>query len=348
MVLLSASVDPTNGWGNITRELCLTFYEEFREEIEFTLYLPKNEQKKDYVVNLPYKKKLKFILPNFSFSFRNLIKSLDYIGTRLGKNADLIHSLFCFPYALIGAKNSWFYRKPFLLGVQGTYGINPLFRFPDNFLLKTVYRKADKIIAPSEFTLNCIHNHAGIANEKLKVIHNGVNYERFQKRFDLSKIKENFGDKCKIILSVGGLKARKGFDISLKAFKEVKSQLPNSAYLIIGPGSAEKELKDLVSQLNLRDVHFVGSKQGNELVRYYQLCDVYIHTPVNINWNFEGFGIVYLEAGACGKPVIGSLSGGVSDAVKDGVTGILVQEKNVEQTAQAIIKLLTNEYLAQS
>ena len=70
-------------------------------------------------------------------------------------------------------------------------------------------------------------------------------------------------------------------------------------------------------------VEFAGRKSGDELVSYFQLCDIYVHTPKVVDLKFEGFGIVYLEASACGKPIVATDAGGVRDAVIDGETGLI-------------------------
>ena len=97
-----------------------------------------------------------------------------------------------------------------------------------------------------------------------------------------------------------------------------------------------------------RQCHFAGKVDDEKLPSYYQSCNVFILTSREIKerGEAEGFGIVFLEAGACGKPVIGSKSGGIPDALIDSVTGILVDPLDIEGIADAIIRLLSNENLA--
>ena len=79
---------------------------------------------------------------------------------------------------------------------------------------------------------------------------------------------------------------------------------------------------------------------------YYQ-ADIFLLTPITINDSiFEGFGLVYLEAGACGKPVIGTHDCGAEDAIVDGVTGLLVPQKNIKKTTEAVLKLLDDPNFA--
>jgi glycosyltransferase involved in cell wall biosynthesis len=259
------------------------------------------------------------------------------------KDCEVIHCLVE-PYAPLVALSNIVLRKPFFITAHGTYAVQPLSCLVGGRFLRFAYKRAHRILCVSKYTENRIKNDANISHTC--VIPNGVNYELFAKKTDISHLKAEFAP-GKIILSVGALKPRKGYDVMLKAFKMVKDEIANVKYLIIGDGSWQQDLRHLAKQLKIEeDVYFLGTKSGDELIQYYHLCDVYAHTPVNINDEFEGFGIVYLEAGACGKPVVASDSGGVPDAVLDGVTGLVVPEKDVEATAQALIRVLTEVELA--
>jgi len=148
------------------------------------------------------------------------------------------------------------------------------------------------------------------------------------------------------VLSVGALKPRKGYDVSIRAIAEVRKTIPTLRYVVIGDPSASEyvsHLQALVTALGLDDaVHFLGQVSDAELGDWYHHCDLFLLTPVQSKGAFEGFGLVYLEAGACGKPVVGSQSGGVPDAVIDGQTGLLVPEGDAEATANAIARVLSD------
>lgn len=339
--IISASMNPTNGWGNITYELCSGL----SKECEITLYIPKKEE--NFAKKVDYE--VRAILPDPVFSARtlNFLKIL-LSAIRIKYKGDIIHSLFSFPYAITAAIAAKIHRKPLIIGVQGTYGVKPLNQQPDRFLLSWAYKSAKLVHCASKYTEKRIREASGINNTC--VIPNAVNFERFAKRVNISDLEKKFkSGNEKIILSVGALKPRKGYDIMINAFKIVKDHVPNVKYLIIGDGHWKNELYKLVKELKLeKDIYFLGAKNGDELVKYYHLCDIYAHTPVNVNDMFEGFGIVYLEAGACGKPVVASNSGGVPDAVADGVTGLLVYERDVKATAETLIKVLIDEELARN
>jgi phosphatidylinositol alpha-1,6-mannosyltransferase len=153
----------------------------------------------------------------------------------------------------------------------------------------------------------------------------------------------------KILLSVSRLVSKKGIDTTIKAFAKVLKKHPSSRYIIVGNGEQKKELQRLAAALNIADsVQFVGSIQHHhrKLVNYYNACDVFVQPSKTERSNVEGFGIVFLEANACGKPVIGSFSGGIPSAVVNNETGILVQERDPSALAEAINKLFSNPSLA--
>src|SRR5699024_9441645 len=111
----------------------------------------------------------------------------------------------------------------------------------------------------------------------------------------------------------------------------------------------KKELQQLASNLGIAaSIQFVGSvpHYHPDLIHYYNACDVFVHPSKTEKFNVEGFGIVFLEANACGKPVIGTFSGGIPSAVIDGETGILVKEQDPKALAEAIIRLFDEPGLA--
>lgn len=142
-----------------------------------------------------------------------------------------------------------------------------------------------------------------------------------------------------ILLTVGRLSLAdnyKGFDVVMRALPEVLRVKPNVKYLIVGKGDALDLLKNLARQLGIEaNIVFTGFVPDEELVNYYNLCDAFVMPS-----NGEGYGIVFLEAMACGKPVIAGNADGARDPLMDGRQGILVDPDNVNEVAQAILRLL--------
>ena len=252
---------------------------------------------------------------------------------------DLIHSFADSPYCLLLILVS-FFKKPKFITVHGTYGVLPLDKFKTRFLLRKAYEKSQKVFCVSSFTEKQILKRINFKNTL--VINNGINYNKFQK---LISVKDN---KEKTIISVGVLKPRKGYHVSIPAIAKVKEKYPNIKYYIIG-GKPSEEYIDLVNECGLKDnVEFLYDLSDNELINFYYKSDLFLLTPIVINDNdFEGFGLVYLEAGACGLPVIGTSDCGAEDAIVDGKTGFLVPQNDIKKTTEAILKLLDNSELAQ-
>ena len=214
-------------------------------------------------------------------------------------------------------------------------------------LLGITFTNSAKVIVISEFTRKLIMDLKTKKSNTSKI--NPCVDSNFFKPMNVSNLKEQYGlsDK-KIILTVARLDEMKGNDMVLRSMPEVLKKTPNLMYLIAGNGQNKNQLEKLTSELNLDDhVRFVGYISDEELPIYYNLCDVFIMPSRNVKRDPEGFGIVYVEASACEKPVIGSRMGGIPDAVIDGVTGILVDPLNTKDISNAIIELLSNEKKAE-
>lgn len=137
---------------------------------------------------------------------------------------------------------------------------------------------------------------------------------------------------------------RKGLDISLPAFKKVLEQFPDAKYIIGGKGPETPHLKKICTELNLDDsVHFAGFLSEPEKHGLLSSATCYVMTSRQpISGDVEGFGIVYLEAALYGVPSIAGASGGAPEAVVDGVTGLVVQPDNVDDVAEAMIRIAEN------
>lgn len=337
IALFSSTADAKNGYGNITVELCRALK---ALGTEFTLFLPEAEKKfaLQYIPEIP----TEFSLPPYIFELKNP-KSLLYLKNIDLSGYDVVHSILDFPYCVIAARLARKYKKPFMMGSQGTYGVVPLLRFPDRLALEFAYAQAKKIIVPSEFTKDIILQHTKKQYE-IDVVHNGVNFHRFAAPCDPSAIRARYPGKT-IYLTVGGLKKRKGQDLVIKSLQILKKSYQDFVYILVGAGEWKSVLEAKAKECGVTDhIVFAGSQDSDALVAYFHACDVYVHTPKIVNYNFEGFGIVYLEAGACGKPSIATDAGGVADAVIDGETGIILKDGDTEGIAAALLRLSTDPF----
>jgi phosphatidylinositol alpha-1,6-mannosyltransferase len=214
-------------------------------------------------------------------------------------------------------------------------------------LMNKILEQTSGIIANSEFTKNELIK-LGVLENKIKIIYPCVAKKDGIASDKILEIKNRLGlaDK-KIILTVGRLVARKSQDKVIEAMPKILEKIPNALYVVVGDGPESEKLKAQSEKLKLENnILFTGEISEEKKSAFYQLCDVFIMTPRQIGPDVEGFGTVYLEANQFGKPVVAGRSGGVDEAVSDGVTGIVVDSENVNQIAEAVIKILSDEGLA--
>ncbi len=210
---------------------------------------------------------------------------------------------------------------------------------------------SDQVIAVSNYTKNEAISITG--TQKIITIPNFVNTTEFFPK-STSECRDNFRlhQSDKILLSLSRLVKRKGHDIVIRAIQIVKKKIPGIKYLIAGTGDNpyKKMLKKLVNDLGLQEyVLFLGYIEENKKPLLYNASDVYIMNSLDTDeqGDSEGFGITFLEANACGKPVIGTNVGGISDAIENNVNGILVKPNDANATAEAIIQLFSDQSLYQ-
>lgn len=340
VAIFSSAIEPKDGYGNIAYELTKELH---AQGIDLTLFLPRGQESAVRELKLPFETRC--VLPGYVFRMYQR-QAPFYLKTIDISEFDLVHSLFSFPYCFMAGRSAKRYHKPFMMGAQGTHGVRPLTYRPERWMLKWSYKHADAIQVPSAYTRNQIWKYAG-EKYNIDVIHNGVHFDRFQKKTDTETLRSHYTGK-KILTTVGGLWGRKGHDLVLHALQEIKKQRNDVMYVIVGDGNARTDLENLATELGVRDmVDIVGRKSGDELVAYFQVCDVYVHTPKVIDLKFEGFGIVYLEASACGKPIVATDAGGVRDAVLDGKTGLIANDGDATGISQHILTLLDDSSLSE-
>lgn len=187
----------------------------------------------------------------------------------------------------------------------------------------------------------------GATDPQTTVILNATNPEVFYPDPDPLLHDKFNADERPVVLSAGRMVPKKGFDTALRALKLVREKIPDVLLLLAGSGPESSSLRQLTRDLDLEsNVRFLGDLSQDQLRRYYTLADVFMMVGREIPDDVEGFGLVYLEANACGTPVIGARVGGVLDAIEDGQTGLLVPPENPDAAAAATIKLLTHPDLA--
>jgi len=151
-------------------------------------------------------------------------------------------------------------------------------------------------------------------------------------------------DERPVVLTVGRLQKRKGHDMMLRALPAILERIPNVLYAMIGEGEEREGLQYLVRELGLeRHVKFHGELQEEPLRTCYQQCDLFALPNRRVGDDFEGFGMVLLEAQSCGKPVLAGASGGTIETMIPGTTGEVIPCETPEPLAQAVVELLKDE-----
>ncbi len=199
-------------------------------------------------------------------------------------------------------------------------------------------RHADTVVANSDFTRDTL-TAMGVAPGRIELIHPGVDTERFRPGLPFHDLRDKLGlqDRARIILSVGRLSRRKGFDTVIRCLPGLLGSGLDVHYAIIGIGEDEAYLRELARREGVADrVHQLGHVPMEDLPRWYNACDVFVLANREIDGDTEGFGIVFLEAAACRKPAIAGNAGGTGSAVIDGVTGLRVDCESVPALAAAL------------
>jgi phosphatidylinositol alpha-1,6-mannosyltransferase len=259
----------------------------------------------------------------------------------------------------IGELNSGSWLGPFLKAFFGTKVVNYI--HGEEITTTTVYRfygrnrrrhlqRADAVVAVSNFTKDALIEMMGVPPEKIEVIFNGVDIHRFTPRPKNRELIERYGlERKRILVSVGRLVERKGIDHVLKALPAVRKAHPDVHYVVVGDGPYRARLEEIAREEEVEaHVTFAGSVPSETLVDHYALADLFVMPNRQLaDGDTEGFGLVFLEANACGKPVIGGRAGGAVEAIHDGVSGLLVDGWNVGEIAEAIGRVLGDEALYQ-
>lgn len=252
--------------------------------------------------------------------------------------ADVVHVL-AEPYAAL----------PILLGmgkktVITAYGTYALSARPESVRGRATVRafqRAARVVAISNFTAGELRLRLGLKN--VDVVYSGVRFSHF------AKANRGSRDRSTSILSVGAVKPRKGYHISLRAFASLSRKFPNLSYTIVGGNHSHtyrQSLEKCVTTEGIQDrVIFRETLSEEALLEEYGRARIFVLSPVNVGTAVEGFGLVYLEANAAGLPVVGTLGCGAEEAIAHGESGLLVPQEDVAATAEAIERLLTDSDL---
>lgn len=320
VLVVTSTTDPNSGgWGKYTSDLVSSLESNGVDVVT-------------HVIDSPLRFKRHFFLGWVeAIRMRERYKKNDF---------DIVHGVVE-PYAFLVYIFSKLSKTKYVITAHGSYSIsflaNPVYRW----FQRLAYKNASKIVAVSSYTKRRLTQYVKLDN--LVVIPNGLNYS--EKIF----VKEEKDHK--VILSVGAIKERKGYHHVIEALARIKKDLGDFKYYIAGGKHDDayfERLLKLTQSLGLEsNVIFAGPVSLERKEQLYKEADIFVLTPISEGLHFEGFGLVYLEASAFGVPVIGSLESGAGDAIKDGETGILVPQNDLNNLADAILKILKDKSLAE-
>jgi glycosyltransferase involved in cell wall biosynthesis len=214
-----------------------------------------------------------------------------------------------------------------------------------NPLLKLALQNADRILAVSHYTRDRLLKEQNLDPAKVVVLPNTFDSRRFQIAPKPLHLLQHYGlqPNQPVILTVARLAEQeryKGYDQILQALPQIRLTIPNVHYVLVGKGQDQPRIESLIEELQLQDcVTLAGFIPDKELCDYYNLCDVFAMPSKR-----EGFGIVYLEAMACGKPTLGGNQDGAIDALCQGALGALVNPDDIAEIAQTLIQMLQGTY----
>jgi len=298
---------------------------------------------------IPFSQRIKLILYLFTKPkmFRLILVNIFNLYPSLkNRDFDLViagHSGWILPLSFIISR---IFKKKL---ISIAYGLGFLVQNPLSF--KTYYfRNTEKIILITHQTKEIIKKIHHLNEDKLEVIYVGVDIDSLEIKETKSELRKEFNisNDNFVILSVGRHIPRKNFQLVLRALNEINKLNLNPSfqikYFLIGEGEETTNLKQLTKDLNLENqVIFLGRCDVNTRNKYYKMADLFIMPSITKNNDIEGFGIVFLEANYFKVPVIGTATGGMSEAIIDGETGFLIKQNDINDLVNKIIFLYNNE-----
>lgn len=343
--LLTSTLDVGKGWGRYSAALSVALA---RVGLSVEVHLPRRGR-----AGLPATAGLEVreSLPAafVTFGWRPWRLASLYAGSWSVRPAGrLVHSLVEVPYACLARWLGRRHRLPYLVTLHGSYAVKWANHAVDRLLFGPALRNASLLVAVSSRTAESARSR--LPAPPIEVIPNGVDVDAFAGAAEgrnAARTRLGLAGNEKLILSVGALKPRKGFDTLIEAFAILRRSVPRARLLIIGSGNPAPYW-ELARRLEVASaLHILQNLPEEQLRAYYHAADVFALLPRELpTGEMEGFGLVYLEAAACGKPCVGTRSGGVPEAVLDGQTGLLVSAECPDEAARALLQLLGNADLA--
>lgn len=214
----------------------------------------------------------------------------------------------------------------------------------NQFLSRRALENAGLVIAVSEYTAQLIR--AAAQPRLLVVIPNAADGERFRPGLNTAALRRRWGiDEGPVILTVGQVSERKAQDVIIRAMPRVLAARPDVTYVVAGLPTLKEQFAALAEELGVgHRVRFVGVVADEDLPVAYNMADVFaLVSRQTAAGDVEGFGIVVQEAALCGVPAVVSRECGLTEAIREGETGLSVPPDDPDATAAALLALITDE-----
>ncbi|MBF0486230.1 MAG: glycosyltransferase [Candidatus Omnitrophica bacterium] len=293
--------------------------------------------RKPYLISTPvFEKIVKIVVPFFLA-----------IGIIKERDIKTLHCAHVLSTGFVGLLIKKFLGIDYVVYTHSADILEHLPNFFLRFWLRRILFSASFVVANSGFTRSKLEA-LGVDAKKIICSFPKIDAAEFSAPADSNIFKKHGIIGKRVILSINRLVERKGNDMVIAAMPDILKAHPDALYVIFGRGKYKKKLENQVLRLGLKEkVLFIEGDNG-EKKSLLKACDVFvmISREIKEKGDAEGFGVVYLEAGAAGKAVVAGDSGGVRDAVKDHETGLLVAPQDPKAVAAAVIKILSDKELA--
>jgi phosphatidylinositol alpha-1,6-mannosyltransferase len=250
--------------------------------------------------------------------------------------AVLLKTLYGLPYTC------YVHGEEVKLGSGGEGGVTSSRQI--RWLTKKVLASAELVIANSRNTERILREDWGLAPDRIRVLYPGVDTRKFVPADRDAKVRARlgWGDRP-VVLTVGRLQRRKGHDQLIRALAAVRRTIPDVLYAIVGDGGERRNLEELTAREDLAgQVQFLGELDDRRLIQCYQQCDLFVLPNRQVGSDIEGFGMVLLEAQACGRPVVAGASGGTAETMLVPGTGRIVPCEEPGPLAAVVTELISD------
>lgn len=338
------SLDDTTGWGRWANDFLRHIA---ARGIEPVIYAPPSSARHWN----SHDGSARFSLPEFfdylqSSTGLQRLRSLAACRQTMARSSsvDLVHSFDAHPWGIYGDWLARRHRVPHVITTHGRYGYIAQHRWTDRAAYRGVLRRAAQLIAVSEAVKHAVL--AGFAADipasRITVLQNPVDDQQFQQAGTLPPDVPPTGP---VLISVTRFIPVKDIETAVRAFAAVKAAHPDASYWIIGPGNGPNnpyylEIRGLIDSLGVSGIHIVGRVSKDVLSAFYRRATLLVHTARTLPDDFEASGLILLEAGLMGLPVVASASGGIPEVVAAGETGLLVPEQDHVTLSHAVNTLL--------